>query len=139
MGEHYNHAVCREEPSLTMSRALEVHARNERQELHFDWAKYFVNPAVRPFWVDFFWNNAIIDRVELGSIDGGHGTIPLPGARMEVSDFEVAVAHLVHDLEERPSHDHPADYLDTLGVNRIRDQARQGAGSTNRLTVSQGR
>ena len=132
MGEHYSAAVCREEPSLTMSWGLDVHARSERQELHFDWAKSFVNTSVRPFWVDFFWNNALIDRVELVSIDGGHGTIPFPSVGMEVSDFEVTVAYLVHDLEDGPKHDHPGRHLDTLGVKRVPDHGRQGAGSTNR-------
>lgn len=130
-GEHYSHAVCREEPSLTMSWGLDVHAHSERNELHFEWAKNYVNTSVQPFWVDFFWNNALIDRVELVSIDGGHGSIPIPSHGMEVSDFETAVAYLVHDLDDGSNEDHPGRYLDTLGVKRVPDHERQGAGSTS--------
>ncbi|GAB3093824.1 hypothetical protein GCM10027054_19210 [Isoptericola nanjingensis] len=126
--EHHSHAVCREEPNLTMSWGMNVYSREERNELHFDWAEGFVNPSVRPFWVDFFWNNALIDRVELCRIDGGHGTIPIPAGR-EVTDFETSVAYLVHDLEEGPDHDHPGRYLETLNIKRIRDSDRWGAGS----------
>lgn len=128
-GEHDNHAVCREEPSLTMSWGMEVHDRPERKELHFEWAENFVDPAVTPIWVDFFWNNALIDRVELLLIDGGHGTIPCPTAGLEVSDFEVAVAYLVHDLEDGHNHDHPGRHLDAIGAKRVRDRNREGAGS----------
>lgn len=129
MGEHHSRAVCREEPNLTMSWGMEVHERAERQELHFDWAEPFVDKSVRPFWVDFFWNGALIDRVELGRVDGAHGTIPIPDALMKVSDFEVAVAHLVHDLETGREHGNPTRYLDAIGAKRERDQDRQGAGS----------
>ncbi|MFI9486971.1 hypothetical protein ACIG47_11320 [Promicromonospora sp. NPDC052451] len=127
--EHHSHAVCREEPSLTMSWGMDVHVREERKNLHFEWANDFVNRSVRAFWVDFFWNNALIDRVELCSIDGGHGTIPIPGASLEVTDFETAVAFLVHDLEDGPDHDHPGRYLDRIGAKRVRDMDREGAGS----------
>ena len=129
IGEHSSHAVCREEPSLTMSWGMEVYDRDDRKDLHFEWAKQFVNPTVRPIWVDFFWNNALIDRVELGRIDGGHGTIPLPDVSLRVTEFETAVAHLVHDLEGGPDHDNPGRYLDMIGATRMRDHERQGAGS----------
>lgn len=132
MGEHTSHAVCREEPSLTMSWGLDVHDSNDHRELHFDWAEKFINHTVRPFWVDFFWNNALIDRVELASIDGGHGTIPLPGFGMEVTDFEAAVAFLVHDLDEGQEHDNPGRYLESLGVECVPDHERQGAGTARR-------
>lgn len=128
-GEHMSHAVCREEPSLTMAWGLDVHDHDERRELHFDWAQDFVNTTVRPFWVDFFWNNALIDRVELCSIDGGHGIIPIPNYEMKVTDFEVAVAYLIHGLNDSPSHDHPGRYLDSLEIKRIPDHDRQGAGT----------
>lgn len=128
--EHSKHAVCREEVSLTMSWGMEIYNREDRKELQFDWAEAFVNSSVRPFWVDFFWNNALIDRVELCRIDGGHGTIPLPDSRNEVTDFETAVAWLVHDLEGSPDHDNPGRYLETLGVKRVGDSDRWGAGSS---------
>lgn len=128
IGEHHSHAVCREEPSLTMSWGMEVH-REERRDLYFGWAQEFVDKTVHAFWVDFFWNNALIDRVELCQIDGGHGTIPIPDAGLEVSDFETAVAYLIHDLEDQPNHDHPGRYLDGIGAKRVRDQDRGGAGS----------
>ena len=131
MGEHRSHAVCREEPSLTMSWGMDVHDREDRRDLHFDWAQDYVNPTVWPFWVDFFWNNALIDRVELCSIDGGHGTIPIPDHRLEVSDFEVAVAYLVHDLENGSNDDNPGRHLDTIGATRVRDRDRWGAGSSD--------
>src|SRR5665647_3897219 len=60
IGEHSSHAVCREEPSLTMSWGMEVYDRDDRKDLHFEWAKQFVNPTVRPIWVDFFWNLSLI-------------------------------------------------------------------------------
>lgn len=114
-----------------MSWGMEVHDREERKELHFDWAQNYVNSTVRPFWVDFFWNNALIERVELCSVDGGHGTIPFPDYRLEVSDFEVAVAYLVHNLEDGLDGDHPGRHLDTIGAKRVRDSERWGAGSSN--------
>lgn len=129
MGEHQSRAVCREDPSLTMSWGMDVHERAERQELHFDWTKSFTDKTVRPFWVDFFWNGALIDRVELGRIDGTHGVIPIPDVSMEVSDFEVAVAFLIHDLEDGRDNDNPKRYLDHIGAKRVRDQDRGGAGS----------
>lgn len=127
--EHHSHAVCREEPSLTMSWGMEVYQREDRRELRFEWAEAFVDQGVRPIWVDFFWNNALIDRVELARIDGGHGIIPIPGVRNEVTDFETAVAFLVHDIEDGPNHDNPGRYLDMIGAKRVRDENRWGAGS----------
>lgn len=127
-GEHNGHAVCREEPNLTMSWGMDVDSRDDH-EREYEWAQGFVNPKVRPFWVDFFWNNALIDRVVLGSIDGGHGAIPLPDYQLRVTDFEVAVAHLVHALSGGEEHDNPGRYLETLGITRIRDDERWGAGS----------
>lgn len=129
-GEHSAHAVCREEPSLTMSWGLDIHERRDAQTLDFEWAQKFVNKTVRPFWADFFWNNALIDRVELCSIDGGHGTIPFPTYGLEVTDFEVSVASLVHDLNGGASHDNPWRYLDQIGAKRVRDADREGAGSS---------
>jgi hypothetical protein len=131
MGEHPNHAVCREEPSLTMLWGMDVYDREDREDLHFDWAKDYVNSTVRPFWVDFFWNNALIDRVELCRVDGAHGTIPDPGSSLEVSDFEVAVAYLVHDLEDGQECDNPGRYLKGIGVKNVRDRERLGAGSSD--------
>lgn len=127
LGEHHDHAVCRAEPCLTMSWGMDVHDRNELSELHFDWADRFVNKSVVPFWVDFFWNNALIDRVELARIEGGLGTIPMPGYGMEVTDFQVAVASLVGGLEGAP--DDPGHYLDMIHAKRVRDVGRGGAGS----------
>ncbi|MDR1186117.1 MAG: hypothetical protein LBK95_01465 [Bifidobacteriaceae bacterium] len=127
--EHRSRAVCREEPSLTVSWGMDVHSRKDARELTFDWAKTFVNPAVDPFWVDFFWNGGLIDRVELFSIDGGHGTIPAMGSRLEVTDFEEAVAWLIHGLDGSPNEDDPGRYLDLLGATRVRDPERHGAGS----------
>jgi hypothetical protein len=129
IGEHTDHAVCREEPSLTMSWGMPVHDFDERRELHFDWADDFVDHTVRPFWVDFFWNNALIDRVELARVDGTHGTIPMPNFGLEVTDFEVAVAFLVHDLEDGSNYDDPGRYLDTIGAKRVPDGRRHGAGT----------
>lgn len=129
MGEHHSHAVCREEPSLTMSWGMEVRDGQGQKDLTFDWAEGFIDSTVRPFWVDFFWNNALVDRVELARIDGGHGTIPLPDYGLEVTTFERAVAFLVHDLEDGQNHDNPGRYLDGLGAKVVRDHERQGAGS----------
>jgi hypothetical protein len=125
--EHHDHAVCREEPSLTMSWGMNIY--EDRRDLQFDWAEAFVNSTVRPFWVDFFWNNALIDRVELCRMDGGHGTIPIPGYRREVSDFAMAVAWLIHGLEGSSSDADPDHYVAVIEAKRVRDEARQGAGS----------
>lgn len=130
IGEHHARAVCREEPSLTVSWGMEVHERAERKELHFDWAESFVDKSIRPFWVDFYWNGALIDRVELARVDGGHGVIPIPDGLMKVSDFEITVAHLIHDLETGREHDNPTRYLGAIGAKRERDRDRQGAGSS---------
>jgi hypothetical protein len=132
IGEHRGHAVHREEPNLTMSWGMEAHERKNCEELRFDWAQDYVNSTVHPFWVDFFWNNALIDRVELCSVDGSHGTIPIPDALREVSDFVVAVAYLVHGLEKGASHEDPGRHLDLIGAKRVRDRDRRGAGSPNK-------
>lgn len=128
IGEHHSHAVCREDASLTMSWGLDMHEDRYAEKLHFDWAEKFVNSTVRAFWVDFFWNNALIDRVELCSIDGAHGLIPFPSYGLEVTDFEESVAFLVYELEGTKEGS-PGRYLDEIGAKRVRDSARQGAGS----------
>jgi len=89
--------VHRSTPELTMAWGLELFAYSERRDLHFPWVQGFVDKHVMPFWVDFFWNGALIDRVELCYVDGGHGVIPLP-LGSAVSEFEAAVAYLVHDI-----------------------------------------
>lgn len=126
--EHYAHAVSRDEPTLTMSWGLDVDSREDGRNLDFEWAKAFANSTVRRFWVDFYWNAALIDRVMMCSIDGGHGTIPMPSYNMHVTEFEVAVADLLHDLTGA-NEDEPSRYLDMLSITRVRDQERQGAGS----------
>lgn len=105
------------------------HEADRESELRFDWTSDFTNSTVRRLSVDFFWNNALIDRVELCRIDGGHGTIPLPGYDRIVSEFDVAVAMLIHGLENQPEHDNPVRYLDSLGLRSVGDSARWGAGS----------
>jgi hypothetical protein len=129
VGEHVGHAVCRAEPCLTMSWGMDVHDRTDLSELRFNWADQFVNKTVVPFWVDFFWNNALIDRVELARIDGSHGTIPMPGRGTEVTNFQVAVAYLVDGLEDSPGYDNPGHYLDMIHAKRVHDVSRGGAGS----------
>lgn len=129
IGEHRDRAVCRAEPCLTMSWGMDGHDRTELSELHFDWADRLVNKTVARFWVDFFWNNALIDRVELARIDGGQGTIPMPGKGMEVTNFQVAVAYLVDGLEDSSGYDNPGHYLDLIHAKRVHDVSRGGAGS----------
>lgn len=126
IGEHHSYAVCREEPSLTMAWGMDVHSNDERRRLHFDWATAFPNQAVRAEWVDFFWNGALIDRVTLYVVDGGHGIIPAPSSR-EVTDFELAVAFLVHELDGSADSD-PRHYLNQIGAKVVYDEAREGAG-----------
>jgi hypothetical protein len=128
IGEHDSHAVLREEPSLTMSWGLEVDDDNRRRR--FDWAQEFPDSMVRPFWVDFFWNNALIDRVELASIDGGRGTIPMPHWENTVTDYEMAVAFLINDLADGREYN-PVTVVDSLGFTIKRDDNRWGAGSSN--------
>ena len=127
LGEHESHAVCREEPSLTMSWGLDSWTQPEPPT--YPWADKFVGD-VRPFWTDFFWNGALIDRVELCRVDGVHGVIPLPSYGLKVSDFEVAVASLIHGLEDGQNGDHPGRYLDMIGAVRVPDVEREGAGSS---------
>jgi hypothetical protein len=124
IGEHHSHAVLREVPSLTMGWGLEVDG--EDRQRRFDWAANFPDPTVRPFWVDFFWNNALIDRVELASVDGGRGTIPMPHYGKTVTDYELAVAVLIHDLDG--AHEgSPRAHVDNLGFTVVRDDKRWGA------------
>jgi hypothetical protein len=124
IGEHNGHAVLREEPSLTMNWGLEVDS-DDRQR-RFEWAGHFPDPTVRPFWADFFWQGALIDRVELASVDGGRGTIPLPHFGKTVTDYELAVAALVHDLSG--AHEgNPRALIEDLGVTVERDENRWGA------------
>lgn len=125
--EHRGHAVCREEPSLTMSWGMEVDDRDDAR--HFSWAEKFPDSTVRPIWVDFFWNNALIDRVELCRVDGSRGLVPTPNFKNEVTDFELAVAYLVHNLEDGDNYLHPGRVMETIGATRVGDHDRGGAGS----------
>ena len=127
LGEHESHAVCREEPNLTMSWGLDNWTQPEPPK--YQWADKFVGD-VRPFWVDFFWNGALVDRVEMCRVDGVHGVIPLPSYGLKVSDFEIAVAYLIHGLEDGQNSDHPGRYLDMIGAVREPDVERKGAGSS---------
>jgi hypothetical protein len=109
---------------------MQIHdTRTEEEDLRLDWAQDFVNKTERLLWADFFWDNALIDRVELARVDGGHGLVPLPDYGNTVTDFEAAVAFLVHDLENGQNYENPGRYLETLGFTRVRDSERQGAGS----------
>ena len=129
IGEHYSHAVCREEPSLTMSWGMDVNP--DDRKLQFDWAKDFVNSDVHAEWVDFYWNGALVDRVQLLSIDGAHGLIPTPDYKMRVSTFELAVAVLIHDLQGSDESDNPVRYIKTIGASEVYDEIRLGAGSSD--------
>lgn len=130
IGEHHSHAVLREEPSLTMGWGLDVDSLEDRRERVFEWAKKFVNSSVHPFWVDFFWNNALIDRVELASVDGGHGIVPMPHWGNTVTHYEMAVAHLIHSMDcGRDSN--PSALVETLGFTVEHDENRHGAGSAS--------
>lgn len=91
-----------------------------------------MNKTVRVIWADFFWNRALIDRVELAVIDGGHGLVPLPDFGRTVSHYEVAAAELVHTLDGRPDHDSPTRYVDTLSFHLVDDIERRGAGTPAR-------
>lgn len=123
IGEHTEHAVCRVEPSLTMSWGLPVHDRTD--ERRHDWAVDFVTREVHEFWVDFFWNNALIDRVELGRVDGGHGILPMPGYGRKVTDFAAAVAELIYEVEGPGSDAPPSAYIEQLGFVRLPDVDRR--------------
>lgn len=124
IGEHTGHAVLREDTSLTVNWGLEVDG-DDRQR-HFDWAKQFPDSTVRPFWADFFWQGALIDRVELASVDGGRGTIPLPHYGKTVTDYELAVAALIHDLSG--AHEgSPRRLVEQLGFTVERDENRWSA------------
>ncbi|MFC0222834.1 hypothetical protein [Nocardioides zeicaulis] len=128
IGEHHSHATLREDPSLTMGWGLDVDSLDDRRDRHFEWAEKFVNTNVRPFWVDFFWNNALVDRVELASVDGGHGIIPMPSWGKTVTHYEMAVAHLIYGLDGARDAS-PAGYVDELGFTVVPDDNRHGAGS----------
>lgn len=134
-GEHYSHAVHRQHPNLTIAWGLDVEDLHHPRKRRFEWAEQFADTSVDAFWADFFWNGALIDRVELASVDGGHGTIPMPHYGNTVSDYEVAVAVLVHDLNGSQREDHPHRYLRTLGFTQQRDEARHGAGSVDAPSI----
>lgn len=112
-----------------MSWGIRAYDRAEMRELRFKWSGKFINSAVTVIWVDFFWNNALIDRVELARVNGGHGLIPVPDLKLQVSDFELAVAHLVHELSGGSHHERPGRHLDRIGATAVRDEPRHGAGS----------
>lgn len=132
IGEHDGHAVLREEPNLTVSWGLEIDG--EDRQRRFDWANTFADPSVRPFWVDFFWNNALIDRVELASVDGGRGTIPMPHYGKSVTDYEMAVALLIHDLSGSPE-GNPRALVDALGFTVLPDESRWGASTPSKPQI----
>lgn len=132
IGEHDSHAVLREDVSLTMHWGLEIDS--EDRQRRFDWAKEFPDPTVRPFWVDFFWNNALIDRVELAFVDGSRGVIPMPGYGKKVTDYELAVAFLIHDLTGAREAD-PGTLIKMLGFTVTRDDNRQGAAAPGKPQI----
>lgn len=127
--DHHGHAVCRLEPCLTMSWGMD--RDDDARNLTFSWTEEFVDQAVRASLVDFFWNNALIDRVTLLSRDGGHGLKPFVGeVNRTVTDFELAVANLVHGLNNAAEEDAPEGYLREIGASVGRDDERRGAGSS---------
>lgn len=134
-GRHHGRAVSREESSLTMSWGT----GSAEEAQYFGWSEQFDSPTVWTYWVEFFWNNALIDRVELCEVDGGCGTIPLPNRERAVSAFEMAVACLIHGLGDG-GHNPPGHYLNRIAATQVRDveravQAHPPLPST-RLTVT---
>lgn len=123
-GRHHSRAVSRKAVSLTMS-----WGKGSCEEAqHFGWSEQFDSPTVWAYWVEFFWNNALIDRVELCEVDGGRGTIPLPNRERQVSTFETAVACLIHGLGDGGDHP-PGHYLNRIAATQVRDVERCGAGT----------
>ncbi|RNL62696.1 hypothetical protein EFK50_13165 [Nocardioides marmoriginsengisoli] len=130
MGEHREQAVCRDEPSLTISWGLDVDdATDPNDRRHFDWADKFPDPSIRLFWADIFWNGALIDRVVLARVDGARGTIPLPNYNMQVTHFEAAIADLIDGLEGPTREYGPFAILERIGATIVGDHDREGAGS----------
>ena len=128
---HPETAVCREEPALTVAWGMSSD-RTGAAPADPGWAQELVDHTVRGIWADFFWCGALIDRVELARINGAHGLIPFPRPRdtgRTVTDFEVAVAWLLHDLEGGQEEDNPGRYLSRLDIATVYDQAREGAGT----------
>ena len=130
---HDSYAVHRTEPSLTMAWGLDAYP-NERGARQYPWLPedHYVNDTTHEYYVDFFWNGSLIDRVVVVLVDGGHAVLPLPSPAADghvVSDFELAVALLLHDLAAG-SLDDPAAHLQQLGIKRVRDDERHGAGAS---------
>lgn len=130
IGEHNDRAVCKEEPNLTLAWGMDVHSDVDlRSDRQYEWARDFTDSSVTVIWADVFWCGALIDRVELGRVDGVHGLVPMPGYGNEVTEFEVAIAELIHSLESDAEHDRPSRYVSTLGFKVTRDEGREGAGT----------
>lgn len=125
--EHRRMAVYRPDPSLTIAWGMQ--ADGEEPRTAYDWSQGFPNTAVWPIFADVFWCGALIDRVELARIDGAHGIIPLPNYANEVTHYELAVAFLLHALQEGRNHDNPGRYVERLGFKVITDLAREDAGN----------
>lgn len=122
--EHHQHAVFRDEPSLTMSWGMSP----IRAEVPDFGLGKFTDPTHLPFLVDFFWNNALIDRVRLTVVDTGRGIIPIPDWNLEVTAFEEKVAHLIHQLVHVDGVD-TATLLQQIDATVVEDRNRLGAGS----------
>ncbi|HEX8821489.1 MAG TPA: hypothetical protein VF794_16310 [Archangium sp.] len=63
-----------------------------------EWARGFPDPNARSYFLDFFYNSALVYRDILVSVDGGRCKLPLPPREMDVPRRWYRVAQLIHGV-----------------------------------------
>ncbi len=72
--KHSNYATFANDVSISLAWGL----GRENKELVESWTKVFPPKSSRMYFLDFFYNNALIYRENVVSVDGGRCILPLP-------------------------------------------------------------
>ncbi|CAM3462758.1 hypothetical protein G4177_06260 [Corallococcus sp. ZKHCc1 1396] len=85
---------------LVFKRNLSITMAKGVGDEKFDWdfTKKFADQNATSFYLDFFFNSALVHREILVSVDGGRCSLPLPKRDLTVSSRWYAVARLVHQV-----------------------------------------
>ena len=72
--KHSSYATFSKDLSISLAWGL----GRENKELNEPWTQAFPDKAARMYFLDFFYNNALIYRETVVSVDGGRCILPLP-------------------------------------------------------------
>jgi len=136
-GDSHSHdarAVLISDLSISIEWGLRVHSRGDGDEHHL-WASepVFPDPSITSYWVDVFYNGAVVDREQIIAVDGHRAYLPnYHQARIDGGDptdysnavFEFTTTSWQHGLarivnELSGSDDWETNYLARSGIKRI--------------------